>query len=44
MTEAQMLWLIFIGILIGSGLGVLVVTIIAIKCGFLPGVKFPWQR
>jgi len=44
MTEAQIPWLIFIGIIIGSGIGVLLTVIAAIQCGLLPGVKFPWHR
>ena len=42
MTEAQIPWLIFIGIIIGSGIGVLLTVIAAIQCGLLPGVKF-WR-
>lgn len=44
MTYVQAFWLLFIGIFIGCGLGVTAAVVAAIQFGYLPGVKFPWQR
>ena len=44
MTGMQMFWLMLIGAIAGGGIGVLFSIIAAIKMGWLPGVKFPWQK
>ena len=44
MTGMQMFWLMLIGAIAGGGIGVLLTIIAAVQCGYLPGVRFPWQK